>query len=317
MRRLRSKYLSGIAALSIGAAVHANADVTIQDPTQSFKVSIRSDVGSSGHFHPGDYIQSFQRASDLFSPLANESYGLSLDKEATQTSGRSPSLGGYASNYIGTSNINVLSEDFTANSAKISVDVTEPNSPGKPLLQVDQTYSFAADNVLRILTRITNVNKDDATLSNILFRRNANMNLGSPETVNISGAASEVTKSSKYGSESPSPLDVNQDPTGSKQTGGSFTLGLGALTAGQSESFDVYEAITRVNQSASDLSGEVAGLGGKFRITGSGANGGEVLAFGDATPIPEASTMLGFGALISVGGLLVKRRTKITSKRRY
>ncbi len=132
---------------SQGSQVFADPSANITDSTGNYTVG----VNTNGSLYNPNTTTGFQRAGDPnnppFDPLApgnpRDSWGVSAN-----------GFVGYADpNYFGTANLNNVVFTSTAHTATVS-DIL---SDGSNLLQIDQSYSFAAPNVLKIDETITNI----------------------------------------------------------------------------------------------------------------------------------------------------------------
>ena len=231
-------------------------------------------------------------------------------------------VGGYADRYYyGVSNIAGGSATFGASTAATTSFLTN-GTAGPNLLQIDQGFSFAAENVAVINTTVTNVSGASQAVT---FRRGVDFDIN-PTFVTVSTAdalAGPITAASFYGFENPNPLAAYSSfslvpAAGGSQSGdlgGSFDITLGTLAAGESASFNIYYGLSQVGQSVTGLRGQVAGLGASYLIsnvsTDTAGTNSAVVAYGPAVlpsnPTPVPATALVAPAALALLGLARRR----------
>jgi len=300
-------------ALSIGALVlilgtfPAQAAVITSGP---YSVNI-SPVGG---LEPGGPGLVFRRLADGYDPILpgtpREAWGVSA--------------GGFAGfadpSGAGVSGLVINSAAFGVSTANTSTFLNN----GSNLLQIDQAFSFAASNVLKVETTITNVSGASQA---VLYTRHVDWDIVPTEfaeIINTDPFSSPVVAASFFGFENPSPLvpfSFNAPiggggPFGPADNGGAFRLNLGTLAAGASTSFNVFHALSLFGQSHTGLESQLVGLGANFVITGHNSGAEEVnsaaLAFGpSAAAVPEPTTFSMFGlAALGLGCARLGRRRR-------
>ena len=270
----------------------AHAQTTITSPSGDFEVGI----APNGELYDDTSGVGFLRVSDNYDPIApgtpRDSWGISAG-----------STDGYANHErYGVYNVTPTASSFGPNSGVIT-DVM-----GGGLLQINQSYSFAADNVLRINTTITNTS---GTPQAVRFSRNVDFDITPTEFDEITRVdpySSPISAASYYGFENPNPLvafiypvPVGGGVDGPDDLGAAYQLDLGTLAAGASSSFDVYYADSEIGQSEEGLRTQLYGLGANFVSTTVNSGTYEntaALAYGPVTtPEPSTLVLLGIGAI--------------------
>lgn len=303
-----------LVATVVGLVVcsQSRADFIISSPGLNYQVGISNE----GNLYDAVTGTGFRRVSDGYDPIfpgtPREAYGVSAGVVSGYADGQS----------FGLANIVVGSVVSGLNSALIT---TFLNNGSGNLLQIDQAYTFAAENVLVIATTITNVS---GSSQDVTFRRSVDMDpniISFDEFINVDSRIPfpEITSTAYYGFESPDPLDAyNPSFTapatggtfGPDDLGGSYTLNLGTLASGASTSFNVYYGISGVGQTEASLRSQVAGLGATFQISGRGEDNGESITLGYSSFSPIASAAPApptlVAGLVGVAGLGLVRRLR-------
>jgi hypothetical protein len=208
---------------------------------------------------------------------------------------------------------------FGLNTASIS---TLLNAGAGDVLQIDQTYSFAAPNVLRINARLKNLSD---TSQAIRFRRLVDWDIDlvnfvtdvstPPDSTNPTVAATARAAFSPFVSADPAtafaPFDPASVPVGPDDVGGGLDLSLGSLASGASTSFDIFYAINDRGQSEAALRAQLLGLSPSVDFvvtTGNSSDPTNSAAIGVATsdpvtvvPEPGSITLFGMGVLGLLG----------------
>jgi len=250
--KLSALLLAGIAAagLTLATSQSALANATIGNTAGTFLVG----VGPDGELYDNTTGVGFQRVSDGYDPLApgspRDSWGVSAN-----------GTGAYA-DYVdyGTSGIS-STESFGANGGTVTSDVLSGD------LSVTQTYSFAAANVLKISTTVTNTG---GIAESVLFQRDIDWDVAPTEFNENSFAGAvpggSITDSTNYGFDDPDPTvpygsscAAGCNVTGDE--GGGIKLDLGTLLAGASDSFSYLYAISDTGESVDGLDAQLKGLG--------------------------------------------------------
>lgn len=264
-------------------------------------------IGPLGNLYdPGAGI-GFRRLADGYDPISpgtpHEGWGVSLG-----------GVGGRAAPFFfGNSNIIPNGAPvFGASTASIS---TFLNAGAGNLLQVDQSYSFAAPNVLAIDVTLTNLS---GVVGAALFRRLVDWDpTGFSEIITANALSSPAINGTFQGFQDANPLAALSDlfaagggTTGVGDLGGGFTLDLGLLAAGGSTSFRLLHAISGTGQSEASLRAQLEALGGTYIITGrddipNDRSAGLAIA---AVPEPASLATFGIAGLIGLGSVVVRRR---------
>jgi hypothetical protein len=269
-------------------------------------------VDASGALYDDSSGVGIRRLSDGYDPLEpgspRDSWGLSYG---------STSASGDPYDY-GNSNESSVSS-FGASSGTVT------NNIGSGAMTLVQTYSFAADNVVKIQESITN---NTGSAQTVLFQRDVDWDVYPTEfdeVTTIPGSPpAPVSNDSYYGFENPDPLVGYSDsgyPGGGTQgpedLGGGIAIDLGTLAAGGTDTFDYYYGISNTDQSESGLVSEIQGLGANFVVATDSSDGScptcgtnsAAIAFGPSTAVPEPITLVLFGSgLLGMG--YVRRRTR-------
>jgi len=281
---------------------------TITSPSGGYVVGINGSVGNL--FDVPSNI-GFLRVADGYDPILpgtpREAWGIAAG-----------AVSGYADpNFVGVLNVAANGSSFLANSASVS---TFLNAGSGNLLQVDQSYSFAANNVLKIFTTVTNVSGSSQA---VLFSRHVDWDIvPTPfaEVITVPAFGGSVLNASFFGFESPDPLVSFSSPGpgvfGPGDLGAAFLLDLGSLANGDSISFNIFHGLSDPGQSEAGLTAQITGLGASYVITGadSGAAGAPsnfaALAFG-AVAVPEPTTWALIGVVtLGTGAYSWNKRRK-------
>ncbi|MEO8130274.1 MAG: PEP-CTERM sorting domain-containing protein [Bryobacteraceae bacterium] len=286
----------------IGVAVSLPTFATdISDGTNSFVVGI----SNFGALYDGNTGTGIRRVSDGYDPLQP---GTPRDSWGISASG----FGGYSDpQFYGDLNLILNgSPVFGSNSAFIS---TFLNDGSNNLLQVDQTYTFGASNILQIATVVTNVS---GSAQAVLFQRNVDWDppLTFSNFTRSDPFGGFVVDASYYGFEDPDPTSpyaassgASGGTFGSGDLGAGIKLDLGLLADGGSSMFTFLYGINQEGQSPSDLYSQAAGLGATFLIASysdegdfntasqSAIFGVREIATASATPEPGTLVMLATG----------------------
>lgn len=304
-------------------AVLAAAAWSICNPTLAVAISSPGGGFQVGLVNTGEMCDTsigFLRTADGYDPIIpgtpRDSWGVSAG-----------TIDGWANHAdYGVVNITTNTAIFAANSASISTFLTAP--AGGNLLQVDQNYTFAAENVIKIATTVKNIS---GTSQEVKFARNVDWDIWPneySEYSKVDAFSAPISAASYWGFEHPSPLVAFTVPapaaggtSGPSDLGGGFQLDLGTLNPDQTISFYVFyglnsEALSgSTGQSEAELRAELYSLGASFVITGnSSENGGPGLgtnsvALGYGVPEPSTITLL-IGTILGIGGFKLIRRKK-------
>src|SRR5262245_16854892 len=254
----------------------------------------------------------FRRVADSYDPLLpgtpREAWGVSAG-----------GVGGTADiSFFGVNNLVLNSAVFGVSTASTSTFLNN----GSNILQIDQAFSFAADNVLKIATTITNVSGANQA---VLYTRHVDWDVSPTvfsEIITIDPFSSPVVAATFDGFQDPNPLvpfGGSSGPGGGTfgpgDLGGGFRLDLGILASGASTSFNVFHALSHFGQSHTGLNSQLLGLGATFVITGHNSGTTELnsaaVAFGPAAAgaeVPEPGTLSMFGLLAAGAGFTRFRR---------
>jgi hypothetical protein len=239
----------------------------------------------------------FQRTSDGYDAIEpgtpRDSWGVSAG-----------TLSGYA-NHASNGVVNIIPNGVPAFGTSSGFLSTFLNDGGSNFLQIDQSYSFAAANVLKIATTITNVTS--VTLP-VRFSRNVDFDVAPTQFAEISKVdpLSSPIAAASYGAfESPDPLVPYGFSTpstglvsGIGDYGAAYQLDLGTLNAGASSSFNVYYGISTPVETSDDLRNQIYSLGATFVITSESTENYAVVLYGCNSaavaygPVPEPGTMV-------------------------
>ncbi len=267
---------------------------TITSPLGNFTVGI----GPNGELFDYPSYYGFIRMGDSYDPI---SPGTPRDSWGAMIGG----VHGYADQASwGTSGVANLVTTYGPNSAFLSDSVGGA-------LQVDQSFSFLAENVLGIRTTVTNTS---GAPGSVLFQRNVDWDIsptGFNEYISVPALGGNVINSSYNGFEYPDPTvafgyggGAGGGLFGPSDLGGGILLDLGLMPAGGSSTFTFYYAISDFGQNPSGLYGQLTGLGSAFTIVGFSSDGdfdsatnSAALGVGFGTTVPEPGTLLllGFG----------------------
>ncbi len=284
-----------------GAARVAEAGTFITDPSGQYTVSI----GTLGNLEPGDSVyQVFQRIADGYDPIIpgtpREAWGVSAS-----------GFGGFADTFaFGSANlVNNGAPIYNPNSAFISTFLNN----GVNLLQIDQSFSFVAPNVLAIQVTITNVT---GAAQGVLYSRNVDwdMPISFDNISTVDPLVAPVASSSFYGFENPDPtipFGFDAGPGGGSfgpsDLGGGLNANLGVLGAGASTTFEVYHALNVIGQTEALLRSQLNALGANFVITAvdpadpTGATYSAGLAFAPTSAVPEPTSLVIVGSMAIFG----------------
>jgi hypothetical protein len=189
--------------------------------------------------------------------------------------------------------------------SSVSIQTFLVNGAGVRVVQIDQAFSFRADNVLKIATTLTNLTDTTRPGGNaldlpLLFRRVTNFTFSNPDNVNdivtvdpLAGFVTDATPRS-FGppniTESPNPLTgpfvfstsggTFGEPDGD-ELGAGMNLDLGVALAVDDpstpedervKSFNYYYAVNRPGQTEEELRAQLALLGINYVISGRDGN---------------------------------------------
>ena len=303
MIKSRFALLAMASVATMFAASQAQAGGTITNGNYTVGISDNGEL-----FDSNAYV-GFRRGADGYDPLSpgtpRDSWGVSTSLGSAWADDYS-----YGSNGI-VSNALVLAGNSATNLVTTNVGVT-----------LSENFSFAADNVLRIVHTITNTSGGDL---DVTFQREWDTDIDptfSNESFNV-GADGRVTDSSWYGFDGPvggygsNSCNAGCDNYG--DNGGGIQLGLGTLGAGQSISFIYLYGISQQGQNVNQLVSQAQGLGATYLIAGQGGENGTLPGLGansafiavarDAVPEPASWAMMvaGFGL---AGAAMRRRRTQ-------
>jgi hypothetical protein len=274
----------------------------ITDITTAFTVGI----DDSGVLY-GD-ATGFRRNSDFLDPLVpgtpRDSWGASANGVAGYADPQAYGIVNIVANGAPT---------FGANTAFISSFLNDGLSN---FLRIDQTYTFAAPNILKINTQVTNVS---GSTQSVMFQRNVDWDFG--DFLNftaIDALPGFVIDGSYYGFESPDPNNSYSHTSGPgggtygpDDIGAGIKINLGALADGSSAQFDYFYGLSTDGQTPNGLRSQAIGLGAAFVATSYSADGdmnsasqSAILAIGEV-PEPGSVTLFGGGFL---GLILYVRR---------
>jgi hypothetical protein len=299
--------MAGAALALAGSATIASAAGVITNG--SFTVGI----GDNGElFDYASYI-GFQRISDGYDPLSpgtpRDSWGVTTNLGSAWADQA----------YFGTSNLGGTTFTGLGGAAATATTVTGVG------VELFQSYTFAAPNIVRIDHVITNTSTSALSL---LFQRDWDTD-PQPTFYNNSfgpvGASSLVVDSSYYGFEDPDPAAAYSSScfTGcnvASDLGGGIKIGLPTLGAGQSTSFTYWYGISQDRQDVNGLIAQAFGVGVKYLIAQQTNENGDYPALGQnssfiaVSDVPEPASwslmIVGFGA---IGYGLRQRRKAVTA----
>ena len=291
--RLRSimLLLAAVAPLFVAAPAIAG---TIS--SGAYDVQINGIVGNLNDQAGSGVI--FRRNADGYDPIIPGTPRAAWGVSASGVSGFADGA------FFGNSNLVANGSTFLGSSATVS---TFLDSGSGSILRIDQAYSFAAANVLKICTTVTNVS---GSAQAVLFAHNVDWDVAPTpfsEIIKVDPLSGNVIRSSFYGFENPDPTVLfgsNAGPAGGTfgpgDLGGGLVLDLGTLAAGASSSFVIFHALNDIGQDEAGLRAQLTALGASFLITGiDSAGGSNVAALGVgpkvAVPEPATMTLLGLG----------------------
>lgn len=261
--------------LAIAATANLASAVTIIDPTNSYLVGIGPDGelynGGSGSSGPPSVTApvGFQRLSDGFDPILP---GTPRDSWGVSVAGIGSAFADYQD--FGTSGIVSSTVTSTANTATINTITTLG-------LNVSQSYSFLAPNILGIFITLTNTS--DSAMSDILFQRDVDWDISPTaenEIINIPGLNSPAVDNTTWGFENPDPAHpyVGSCPTGCTTSpgdnGAGIKIDLGGLGSGKSTSFEYLYGLNSPGQTPDQLNAQILALGGTDAIIAESSDGG-------------------------------------------
>ncbi len=290
--RTVSRWLAVLIGLGLGPVGMARADAVYTSPDTQFSVGI----GTLGNLYSPPNFTGFVRNADGFDPIFG--VGDTLPRESWGVSN------GAISGYVDPNGVlppSAQVKSIVANSSPpatpmgafaLSSTFLQPGST--PLLQIDQAYYFAANNVLKIAMTITNLDPSSAS-GDVLLRRNvdwaippwagSSQGTGSPnQFVNYPAIYGPVTSTTADGlAASPDPLVPYYPDPGFPDTDGGGTFGPAYIGAGltydagilapygqpgDSVTVNFFYGDSTFGQSYTELSAQVAALGGNFVIAG-------------------------------------------------
>ena len=302
MSKFRNALVVAMAASLIGTGAWAQNTIT----SGSFTVGI----GTNGELFDSNAYIGFRRDSDGTDPLApgtpRDSWGISTNLGSAWADQFN-----FGSNGVSTT-FGAFGGSSTTAFTTTNVGVT-----------VLESYSFAADNILKIHHTVTNTS--EISLS-VLFQRDWDTD-PQPTFNNNSfgpvGSSPYVVDASYDGFESPDPntpyassclpnCNVDGD------LGGGIKIGLGTLGAGQSISFDYYYGISQVGQDINGLIAQAQGLGAAYIMASQSDENGlypqvgtnsQFIAIGGSVPEPASWALMlaGFGL---TGAALRRQRVR-------
>jgi hypothetical protein len=302
VNRLHVGLLAGIIVL--GAGVSAVPAQVISSPLGT------SDVGVDvlGNLYAGGI--GFQRNSDLYDPIQpgtpREAYGVSAGSDA-----------GWVDPYYFV-DANIVPNGlpvYGANTAFVSTFLVDGFSTN--VLRIDQSYQFAAENVLRIDNTVTNVSGSSQA---VLYSRHVDWDILPStffELVTASPHVPPVIDASYNGFENPNPLapfalstGVAGGVFGPGDLGAAALIDLGNIAPGGSQSFSIYHGINLIGQSPALLQAQLVGLGATYvsvvgQDTGSGGPFNSAALGVGVVPEPSAVTVL---LVVGGAGLFRRRR---------
>ena len=301
MIKSRMALLAMASVAAMFAASQAQAGGTITNGNYTVGIS------DNGQLFDGNAYVGFRRGADGYDPLApgtpRDSWGVSTNLG---------SAWGDDYNY-GSSGITgtglVIAGNSATNVITTNVGVT-----------LSENFSFAADNILRIVHTITNTSGGDL---DVTFQREWDTDIDptfNNESFNV-GADGRVTDSSWYGFDAPvggyggNSCSAGCDVSG--DLGGGIQIGLGTLGAGRSISFIYLYGISRQGQDVNQLIAQAQGVGATYMIAGQGVENGSRPGLGansafiavGQVPEPASWAMMvaGFGL---AGAAMRRRRTQ-------
>jgi len=299
MGKLRNALLGAACLPMIATAAHA--DGTISSASGNFTVGI----GNNGELFDYNSYTGFRRNADGADPLSpgtpRDSWGVTTDLGSAFAD----------QSYYGSGNLTGTTFTWAANSATASTTTNVG-------VKLDQSYSFVADNILRITETLTNVS--DLSLS-IMFAREWDTD-PQPTFNNVSygpiGANPMVLDASWYGFDDPRPFGSyggtsclpNCSVDG--DNGGGIQIGLGTLAAGASRTFTYYYGIAQTGQDPNGLVAQAQGVGVNYLMMSASDDGGTNSQFIGLGSVPEPATwgmmLMGFGL---AGMALRRQRTSV------
>lgn len=221
--------------------------------------------------------------------------------------------------FLGNSNIVGNGSNFAAASANTSTYIN--NGSGNKL-QVDQAFSFVANNAMAIDVKLTNVSGAAGAVS---YRRIGDWDIAPTqfrETISANARSGNVTDSTYQGFQDANPLTAlgSKFPAGGgtfgpNGLGAGLDLDFGTLANGGSANFRLLYAIRTPGQTEAQLRAQLAALGAFSIISGrdsSTPGGVNFFALGVvATPEPASLTVFGAVAVGGVVTLLRRRKTAV------
>lgn len=267
-------------------------------------------IGSHGNLFANGI--GFERVSDGYDPIKpytpREGWGVSA---GTTAGVDDPS-------FDGVNHLVPNGSSFDAHSGHTSSIL---NDGVNNLLKIDQAFSFADENVLKIEGTVKNIS---GAAQDVLFTRNVDWDI-LPDFDNKQSTASAksgfVSDISTSGFENANPLAAFLNSTGGLPTitgfsdnGGALKLDLGHLLNGQSHNFVFLYALSRPGQTETELRNQLLAMHSlDALVSGVGTNGLYSMAIGVydagvAAPEPQSWVLAGFGAAIV--GLTVRRKRR-------
>lgn len=292
----------GIEGQIVATGPAAPQPLAITSPGAGFSVGL----GELGNLFNPDMGVGFVRHADNYDPIApgtpREGWGVSAGVAS----------GIVDPQHFGTYNVVQTSATSDGTQATVSTKLTDNGIDD--LLTIDQQYTFAAENVLKIDVTVTNVSSEN---QDVRFSRQVDWDVHPTEffeVIDTSPFAHPVLDATYLGFETPDPLGWIQTtgPAGGEfgpgDLGAGFIVDLGQLVPGQSRTFTLYHAISDLGQDADALRAQLDSLA-NFQWLAIGRDSalfGNAAALGLAV-VPEPSTWL-LGLMGAAAMVLVARK---------